>query len=441
MSDTVAGPALGRTVRWVRPRLVAAGQALVLAVMSYVGGLSLFILCVLSIAFIPLFGVGVLLVPAVMAAVRLLTNERRRLAQQWSGVEIPVPYRPRPDFAPLGVVGCWQRCRWLLTDPATWRDMLWLFASPVNLVIGLLPAALIFYGAEGVVVAPALGWLIDSGYPYGLSFAVGSRQAVWLPVSQGLLLLPLGLALAPPMLRLHHEFARSLLGPTRQALNQRVQHLTETRSDVVDAQAAELRRIERDLHDGAQARLVALGMSLGMAEDLVAQDPAAAQSLLAEARTASRLALSELRDLVRGIHPPVLAERGLDGGVRALAMAIPLPVDVDVDLPARPQAPVESAAYFAVAEALTNVAKHSGANRAWVGLRHADGKLTISVGDDGIGGADPRDGTGLRGIERRLAAFDGILAVTSPVGGPTIVTMELPCELSSPKTSPSSGTA
>ena len=216
--------------------------------------------------------------------------------------------------------------------------------------------------------------------------------------------------------------------------------LTHTRTGAVDAQAAELRRIERDLHDGAQARLVSLGMTIGLAEELVDRDPAAARKLLAEARESSGTALVELRHLVRGIHPPVLAERGLDGAVRALALSLPVPITVDIDLPGRPDDPVESAAYFAVAEALANVVRHSRAHTGSVSMRHADGMLTMVVGDDGAGGADPAAGTGLRGIERRLAAFDGTMALSSPPGGPTVMTMELPCALSSPKTSPSSGT-
>jgi signal transduction histidine kinase len=179
-------------------------------------------------------------------------------------------------------------------------------------------------------------------------------------------------------------------------------------------------------------------MSIGLAEELLARDPLAAQRLMAEAREDSGRALVELRDLVRGIHPPVLAERGLGGAVQALALAVPAPVEVDLDLPGRPPAPVESAVYFAVAEALANATKHSDARRVWIHLRHADGRLAALVGDDGRGGATP--GTGLRGIKRRLAAFDGTMTVTSPPGGPTVVAMELPCELSSPRTSPSSGT-
>src|SRR5262249_39784725 len=154
----------------------------------------------------------------------------------------------------------------------------------------------------------------------------------------------------------------------------------------------------------------------------------------AEARTNSTEALSELRDLVRGIHPPVLADRGLAGGLEALALACPVPVNVDVDVPVRLDAPVESAAYFATAEAFTNLAKHSGATQAWIQARYSDGRLSIMVADDGVGGANPARGSGLSGIERRLAAFDGTIFVTSPLGGPTIVSLELPCASSSQRT-------
>jgi signal transduction histidine kinase len=244
------------------------------------------------------------------------------------------------------------------------------------------------------------------------------------------------------VLRVHARFARLLLAPTRKTeLALRVTHLTRTRTEAVDAQAAELRRIERDLHDGAQARLVALGMSLGMAEDIIGRDPEAARVLLVEARRSSGLALSELRDLVAGIHPPVLAERGLDGALRALAMALPIPVEITIDLPGRPQAPVESALYFAAAEVLTNVAKHSGANEGWGRLEYTGTNLRLTIGDNGRGGASIEAGTGLRGVARRLSALDGTLVVVSPPGGPTHVLMEVPCVLSSPKTSHSSGTA
>ena len=227
---------------------------------------------------------------------------------------------------------------------------------------------------------------------------------------------------------------RSLLAPTAQAqLRSRVAQLAASRAETVDTQAGELRRIERDLHDGAQARLVSLGMSLGLAEQLLPDDPQAVQHLLAEARASTSYALAELRDLVRGIHPPVLADRGLDGALKALALANPIPTTVVTRLPGRLPAPVESAAYFAVAEALTNAIKHARARHVRITVEFtpqpgtAAGLLTMRVSDDGRGGASLDGGTGLRGIARRLAAFDGTLTADSPPGGPTEIRMSLPC--------------
>lgn len=173
-----------------------------------------------------------------------------------------------------------------------------------------------------------------------------------------------------------------------------------------------------------------MGMNLGTIEALVEKDPAQAKKLLAMARASSAEALTELRDLVRGIHPPVLAERGLGDAVKALALRMPIGTEVEVELSGRAEPPVESAAYFAVSEILTNAAKHSGADRIWVDLHHGDHMLRISVTDNGKGGASAGSGSGLSGVERRLGTFDGIMAVSSPAGGPTMVTMEIPCELS-----------
>lgn len=229
--------------------------------------------------------------------------------------------------------------------------------------------------------------------------------------------------------------------PAREAaLEQRVDVLTRSRSGALDVQAAELRRIERDLHDGAQARIVSLGMSLGLAEQLLRKDPDAAADLLAEARASTGAALDDMRTVMRGIQPPVLADRGLVGAIEALSLDLAVPVTVRADLAGRAPAPVESAMYFSVAECLANVVKHSGATRAWVVLVHRLGMLAAVVGDDGAGGASMELGTGLAGVARRLEVFDGTIDVESPPGGPTSITLELPCELSSPKTSPSSGT-
>jgi signal transduction histidine kinase len=216
-------------------------------------------------------------------------------------------------------------------------------------------------------------------------------------------------------------------------LRARVAQLAASRAESVDSQASELRRIERDLHDGAQARLASLGMSLGLAEELLAENPQAVARLLAEARESTSTALVELRDLVRGIHPPVLADRGLDGAIQALALANPVPTTVTIRIPGRLPASVESAAYFTVAEALANAIKHAKARQITICLEYTGdggGLLSMVVRDDGRGGASLEGGTGLRGIERRLGAFDGTVRVDSPVGGPTDVRMSLPCVLS-----------
>ncbi|MEQ4725387.1 histidine kinase [Nonomuraea sp. B19D2] len=228
------------------------------------------------------------------------------------------------------------------------------------------------------------------------------------------------------------RLARLLLDP-RPTPDARIRELTASRAAVVDARAAELRRIERDLHDGAQAKLIAIRMHLGLARSC--RDPDEMQQMIDDAREVAGQALTDLRDLVRGIHPPVLADRGLAGAIEASALLCPMPVEVDIDLPGRLQPPVESAVYFAAAEALTNVTKHSGASRAWVRLRHTAGVLSLTIGDDGRGGVRRAEGTGVRGIENRLSAFDGSLIVSSPPGGPTELTMELPCASSSPRIS------
>jgi signal transduction histidine kinase len=211
-----------------------------------------------------------------------------------------------------------------------------------------------------------------------------------------------------------------------QQLVERIESLTASRAGAVDVQDSELRRIERDLHDGAQARLVALGMSLGMAEQKLADDPERAGELLAEARAGAEAALKELRDLARGIHPPVLTDRGLEAAITSLANATHMHVALSVDVPRRPPATVESAAYFVVAEALANAAKHSGSD--WLDIRIATvaRHLELEIKDDGHGGANP-DGSGLVGLRRRVEALDGTLEITSPAGGPTTIYAELPC--------------
>jgi signal transduction histidine kinase len=366
-------------------RLGLVGWAITLTAFSGLG-LVLFIVTVTGIGLVAV-SVGIPMLAVCLPLLRRFAGLHRRWAARQLGVApIESSYAPVPDAALL--VKLWSVAK----DPATWRDLAWLL---VNSTVGL--AMYIIAIVESLL---------------GLVFW-------WLPKHM--------------FLDTNARIARAMLSPNeRIRLAGRVRQLAESRAETVDTQAAEIRRIERDLHDGAQARLVALGMNLGMAEDAVDDDPESAKLLLAQARAVSSQALAELRGLVRGIHPPVLADRGLVGAVEALALASPLPVPVVADVPERLPAPVESASYFAVAEALTNVIRHSGATGAWVRLRHAGGLLSMQIRDDGRGGATPGAGSGLRGIERRLGAFDGRLTVTSPPGGPTIVTMELPCESSSP---------
>jgi signal transduction histidine kinase len=225
----------------------------------------------------------------------------------------------------------------------------------------------------------------------------------------------------------------------RVGLQERIEVLETTRAGAVDVQETELRRIERDLHDGAQARLVALGMNLGLAEQKLAADPEAARDLVSEARADVEQALRELRDLARGVHPPVLTDRGLGAAVSSLAHASAIPVVVEEDVPERPPAVVETAAYFVVAEAIANAAKHAEATKISVRIVRDADRLVVEVTDDGRGGAD-LGGSGLAGLRRRVEALDGTLAVTSPSGGGTVLRAELPCASSSQKTLPSSAT-
>ncbi|WP_328554016.1 MULTISPECIES: sensor histidine kinase [unclassified Streptomyces] len=215
-----------------------------------------------------------------------------------------------------------------------------------------------------------------------------------------------------------------LLGPSRLAT--RVVELESDRGVVVDTAAADLRRIERDLHDGAQARLVALAMDLGLAKEKLAEDPEAAARMVGEAHGEVKTALQELRDLARGIHPAVLTDRGLDAALSSVASRCTVPVMVEVDLPARPAPAIEGIAYFTVSELLQNISKHSRATRATVDVWRVENRLMIQVGDNGIGGADASEGSGLAGLAERLDAVDGILVVDSPVAGPTRITAELP---------------
>ncbi|WP_155055112.1 sensor histidine kinase [Streptomyces blattellae] len=403
---------------------LAAIRGLGLCLVVLPGAVLCFVLAAVSIALIPI-GVGIVTTPWALTAVRAFADWRRVLAAKWCGVRIPSAYRPIPKDA-----NPWARTFGMLRDPATWRDLRWL---PVDMTAGfvtaLLPAVLVLYPLEGFALAAGLWRVFPDGYWYGFVPVTGQASALGAAVLAAVFLL-LAHLYSTRLLHAHFTLTRAVLASNQDELAERVRVLTETRRNAVDTSAAELRRIERDLHDGAQARLVAMGMDLGTIEMLLDKDPEHARQLLAQTRKSSVEALAELRDLVRGIHPPVLAERGLGDAVRALALRLPVPAEVTVELPGRADEPVESAAYFAISEVLTNAVKHAGADRIQVDLHHADGMLRISVTDDGKGGAAIGAGSGLAGVERRLGTFDGVLAVSSPAGGPTMVTMEIPCVLS-----------
>ena len=369
-------------------------------------------------------GLGVVFFAATVWACRRLAGAQRRRAAAVLGSPVASSYLPLPAGVPA-------RLRTVVRDPGTWRDLVWLPCQFVVGIAGLVLSVGLWLAAVECVAAPALRAVLPepTGFdPAVLEWTGRSGPLTWALVPVGFGLAVGAYRLPRHLIRGQARLATALLGPASTArLAARVDRLTTTRAAAVDASAAELRRIERDLHDGAQARLVALAMNLGVAEDVIDADPAVAKALLTEARAGAGAALTELRGLVRGIHPPVLADRGLAAAVQALVLGSAVPVELNLRLERRLAAPVESAAYFAIAEALTNAIRHSGAGKVRVGLVDAGSAVRITVSDDGCGGADPFRGTGLLGIQRRLSAFDGSLRVSSPPGGPTVLEMELPC--------------
>ncbi len=325
--------------------------------------------------------------------------------------------------------GLWSHLVTVTTDPQTWKDLTWhLFVSIAAFGAGVVAFTL---------WASAL-WAIV--YPFYWSFVPRSslpelgrqRLDTW---QFAIAVLGLGVALAivtawlcAAMTWVQVQLSRVLLEPSdRQRLAVRVEDLTRTRAAAADVQAAELHRIERDLHDGAQARLVAVTMELGRARERLDDDPELARELVASAHREAAAAIVELRELVAGIYPSVLADRGLDAAVSSVAAASSVPVQVHVSLPGRLPAAAEVAAYFVVAEAIANVGKHSNASHAEIRIALADETLVVEIEDDGSGGADLGNGSGLKGLADRVGALDGRLLVSSPTGGPTIVLAEIPC--------------
>jgi signal transduction histidine kinase len=362
----------------------------------------------------------ILLAIAVPAAVLLavlpaLTAAQRHRLRELLGVDIPQP-RAR------GRWWSWRGVAAAARSGSTWRELGYhLLVAPLLAVGGLL--------AVGVWAAAAA---LAGIFAYAWAFPASSlmRSGGYITRDAALTVLGVALLLVAPraagiVTRIDVRAASALLGPND--LQRRVQVLTESRADVLDAADAERRRIERDLHDGAQQRLVSLIMNLGLARASMTDLPDAASRVIAEAHEEAKEALAELRTLARGLHPAILEDRGLDAALSGIAARAPLPVRLCADVPVRASPTVEAVAYFVVSEALANIAKHAGASRAEIEVRCQRSMLSVIITDDGAGGADPSRGTGLLGLAQRVRSVDGTLTVSSPVGGPTIITAELPC--------------
>jgi signal transduction histidine kinase len=340
-----------------------------------------------------------------------------RLRGTLAGVPVPLSRRRwRGDT----IVG---RVRNAITDPMTWRELVWLILA-FGIGTASFCAGVTAWGVGlGFLTLPLWAWSVPGGVEVGLTEIHG-----WVTIPAAIVLGPPLTVLGAWVLRgssyIQAKLVQALLEGEEQ---ERITELEVSRAGAVDAAAGELRRIERDLHDGAQARLVALAMEIGMAREQLERDPEAAAALLAGAHEDAKTALVELRDLARGIHPAILTDRGLDAAVSALAARCPVPCTVAIDLPERLPAAVESAAYFTIAEALTNVAKHSGASRCAITGEVRDLWLAVEVTDDGRGGLREASGTGIAGLRGRVEALDGRLLVVSPAGAGTVLRAELPC--------------
>ncbi|TDC45687.1 sensor histidine kinase [Actinomadura sp. KC345] len=361
--------------------------------------------------------------PSAVKPLRALANAERRRAGRVLGREIPVPYPPSQGEG-------LAEARRLLGSPSTWRDAAWMAAHGLTAFPAAVIAVALWPATPFSLSLPLWWWAAPEGSQAAFVTLDSWPKALTMPFVQTALYLFVLLWLVPRSVRWHARLAEALLSPTsRTSLSERVEELTETRAEALEAHGAELRRIERDLHDGTQAQLVAAMLRLGLADRRFEGDPDASRALFLEAREGIEDALTQLRTVIRGIYPPILSDRGLAGALRALAAGQPIPVGLDVEMEGggRVPAAVEAAAYFVVAEALTNIARHSGARHGRVTIRHAGARLTITVRDDGKGGADPGRGSGLAGIRRRVAALDGTTRIDSPGGEGTTLEVDLPC--------------
>ncbi|MEV8635888.1 sensor domain-containing protein [Streptosporangium sp. NPDC051023] len=367
--------------------------------------------------------IGAPLLVVTMVAWRGAAMLERRMLRLAFGITIPDPYRVSADVNPL------VRWKGMAVDPATWKDLLYLLLLlPIGLGEFVVSAAL-WLLTLGLVTAPLL--VLSGAGPVKITdgLAVDGLLMALPCVPAGLGVFVVAMYATRGMAWLHARFAAALLGPGKKGLLiARAAQLRASRARGVDAAEAERRRIERDLHDGAQQRLLSVAMDLGRAQAKMESDPETAKRLLAQAHAGTKAAIAELRDLARGIHPAILTDRGLDAALSSLAARAPVRVSLSVEISHRPPAAVESIAYFIVAESLANMAKHAAATEASVRVNRHGQRVVVEVRDNGVGGAMPHSGGGLAGLADRAATIDGVLTVDSPPGGPTVIRAELPCE-------------
>ncbi|MDX3119765.1 sensor histidine kinase, partial [Streptomyces scabiei] len=371
---------------------------------------------------------GVPVLAAGLAACRGLGSLERARARGLLGLEVG---EPEPLRAPRSGAMGWMGA--VLKSGTSWRNLLYAVVQFPWAVFSFVVTVTVWSLGWTMLTYPLWFWVIPMyGGQGGIQLYGDEQHSVYLDNPFEITvtaLVGLLITLASPWIvraltTVDRLLVHGLLGPS--SLGARVVELESDRGVVVDTAAADLRRIERDLHDGAQARLVGLAMDLGLAKEKLREDPQEAARMVGEAHGEVKTALQELRDLARGIHPAVLTDRGLDAALSSVASRCTVPVKVDVDLVERPAPAIEGIAYFTVSELLQNVSKHSGARSASVDVWRTDDRLMLQVMDDGVGGADASGGSGLAGLAGRLDAVDGILVVDSPAGGPTRITAELP---------------
>ncbi|MET9274023.1 sensor histidine kinase [Kribbella sp. NPDC003557] len=424
---TVAASPVPRTPwrLWRSPYLwLATIHLLGDAVVVLTSGLLVLLAVVVVVLAWPLAYVGIPLTVAANRFVYAVAGWERARARITRDQEILPLVPPSPTGSRIG------DARAALADIGLWRQLLY-YAVLLLLAMVWIPAIVVAWSVPPVLVALPLYYSAFAASQAQLGpFVIDTMTKASLVAAIGALFL---VVVSPVLIRaasaLDGELARSLLGRSETgALAERVSRLVTSRQQVVDSVEAERRRMERDLHDGAQQRLVSLAMILGRAKNRLGDKEPTVRSLIEEAHAEAMQAIAEIRDLTRGLHPPVLTDRGLDAALSAVATRSPVPVRLGVDVDPRPSLTVESIAYFVVTEALANVAKHAEAAQVEVRVTRDGDVLRVEVRDDGRGGADPARGTGLRGLSDRAAGVDGRLTVKSPPGGGTVLIAELPCD-------------